>query len=116
MDSSFNRRDALKGMLSAGAMALVQPASALPHASPSQKSLSQESPISVGASPVELALTAISPLTVRITVQAIEAGSVAPLPVDGALVKEQWGRPSARLRTLTGSRTVKCGEIGRAHV
>jgi alpha-glucosidase (family GH31 glycosyl hydrolase) len=111
MDSSFNRRDALKGMLSAGAMALVQPASALPHASPSQKSLSQEPPISVGASPVELALTAISPLTVRITVQAIETGSVAPLPVDGALVKEQWGRPSTRLRTLTGSRTVKCGEL-----
>ena len=101
MDSPLTRRNALKGMISAGTLALIQPTS----------SLAQEPPISLSSGPIEIALTTISPRTVRITVQPIEAGGIQPLPVDGALVKEQWGTPIARLREFRGSRTILCGEL-----
>jgi alpha-glucosidase (family GH31 glycosyl hydrolase) len=65
----------------------------------------------VAAKPVEIVLTPVSPQTVRITIQAIENGQLQPIPSDGALVKEDWGRPAARLRTLSGTRSVKCGDL-----
>src|SRR5580692_6499472 len=61
--------------------------------------------------PIEIALTSISPLTVRIAIQPIENGQPVPIASDGALVKEDWGPPAARLRSLAAPRTVKCGEL-----
>src|SRR5271155_4703948 len=72
---------------------------------------SQETPIQISGRPVEIALTPVSRQTVRITIQAIENGHVQAVPVDGALFKENWGQPAARLRTMAPSRTVKCGEL-----
>jgi len=71
----------------------------------------QETPIQIAGQPVEIALTPVSSQTVRITIQAIENGSAQAIPIDGALVKEDWGRPAARLRTIDHSRSVKCGEL-----
>lgn len=101
MDSPFTRRDTLKGMISAGTLAWVKATSAI----------AQESPISLSSGPVEIALTTITPRTVRISVQPVVAGRAASLPVDGALVKEQWGRPLIRLRTLAGSTTFPSGDL-----
>ena len=72
---------------------------------------SQETPIQTAGRPVEIALTPVSPQTVRITIHAIENGHVQTVAIDGALVKENWGKPAARLRTLVTSRTIKCGEL-----
>jgi alpha-glucosidase/alpha-D-xyloside xylohydrolase len=101
MDGSLTRRNALKGMISAGTLALIKPTS----------SLAQEPPKSASSGPIEISLTSISPQTVRMTVQPLEAGEVQPLPIDGALVKEQWGTPIARLREFSVSKTIQCGEL-----
>ncbi|HXB72567.1 MAG TPA: TIM-barrel domain-containing protein [Candidatus Acidoferrales bacterium] len=93
---SLTRRAALKTVVSAGAGALLT---------------AQESGIQIAGRPVEVTLTSISPETVRITAQAIEAGQVQPIPSDGALVKEDWGKPVARLRPVAGTRNVKCGDL-----
>lgn len=101
MDSPFTRRDALKGMISTGAAALIKPPSALVHASP----------ILISSRPVEVTLTSISAQTVRITVQVIQDGKILPLPDDAALCKEQWGRPVERVRAIDGARTIKCRDL-----
>jgi alpha-glucosidase (family GH31 glycosyl hydrolase) len=101
MDNPFTRRDALKGMISTGAAALIGPPSTLVHASP----------ILIASRPVEVSLTSICAQTVRITVQPIQDGKTLPIPDDGALCKEQWGAPVERVRTLDGSRVVRCGDF-----
>ena len=101
MDSPFTRRDALKGMISTGAAAFIKPPSTLADASS----------IAISSQQVEVTLTSVSAQTVRITVQAIQDGKTLPLPVDGALCKEQWGEPIARVSTINGSHTVKCGDL-----
>jgi alpha-glucosidase/alpha-D-xyloside xylohydrolase len=65
----------------------------------------------VAGRPVELTLTSVSPDTVRITAQAIENGQAQPILSDGALVKEDFGKPVARLRPVAGTRNVKCGDL-----
>ena len=101
MKKPFTRREALKSVATAGASALLSPGLAV----------SQDGSIQVAGRPVEIALTAASAQTVRITVQAIENGQLQPIPSYGALVKENWGQPAARFRTLFGSRNVKCGDL-----
>ena len=34
-----------------------------------------------------------------------------PIPSDGALVREDWGKPVARLRPVAGTRNVRCGAL-----
>jgi alpha-glucosidase (family GH31 glycosyl hydrolase) len=72
---------------------------------------SEETPIQIAGRPVEIALTPVSPETVRITIQPIENDQAQPVLIDGALVKEDWGQPVARLRTLANPRIVKCGDL-----
>lgn len=96
------RRDAMKGIaVSAAALTLVRP----------DRAVAQESPIMVAGKPVEIALFAASPQTIRVTVQSIENGEPQAIAQDGALVKANWGMPLARLRTLSGPRTVKSGKL-----
>src|SRR5580692_11574710 len=101
MRKSFSRREALKGAATAGAGALLVPGLVYP----------QDSSIQVAGRPVEITLTAATPQTVRITIQPIENGQPEPIPPDDSLVKDNWGQPAARLRTLTGPRSVKCGDL-----
>ncbi len=104
MDSSLTRREALKGMISAGTIALVQPASAL----------QPESPITLSSGPVEVALATFSPHTVRITIQSIESGPAASLLNDDALdtnKPEQPGRQVMRVHALSGASVFQCGEL-----
>ena len=65
----------------------------------------------IAGRPVELAFTTVSPRTVRITVQPVIDGKLQPVPSDGALVKEDWGAPGARLRSLGAPRKVTSGEL-----
>jgi alpha-glucosidase (family GH31 glycosyl hydrolase) len=101
MKKPFTRREALKSVATAGASALLSPGLAV----------AQDGSIQVAGRPVEIALTAATAQTVRITVQAIENGQLQAIPSYGALVKENWGQPAARFRTLFGSRNVKCGDL-----
>ena len=101
MKHSITRRDALKGIASSGTLALIKPASAI----------LPESPLVVASSQVEVTVTSISARTVRITVQALKEGRATALLSDGALVREDWGQPTARMRTLGGNRTLKSGDL-----
>ncbi len=101
MKPPISRRDALRTVATAGAGAFLEPV----------KALAQQKPLEIAGKPVEVSLTSITPLTVRITIQPIENGQPAAVPVDGALVKETFGQPAARLRTLDAPRSVKCGEL-----
>jgi alpha-glucosidase len=101
MSDTFNRRDVLGGLVSAGTLALVTPASAL----------LQQSPLTLASQPVEVSFASLGSQTVRITVQAIKDGQALPLPSDGALLDERLGTPIARLRELSGSRTLRSGDL-----
>jgi len=71
----------------------------------------QVEPLQIAGKPVEIALTQVSPGVVRITVQPLENGRAVPVPSTGALVKEDWGKPVARLTAFAGSRNVRCGDL-----
>src|ERR1700751_1724327 len=71
----------------------------------------QESAIQIAGKPVEVTITSISPQTVRITALAIENGQVQPLTPDGALAKDDFGKPAARLRSVAATQTIKAGDL-----
>jgi alpha-glucosidase (family GH31 glycosyl hydrolase) len=95
----ITRRRALQGVSVAVADVMLTPDSAF----------SSEPEIRIAGRPVEIALTAIGLEIVRLTARPIENGQPLPIPTDGALVKEDWGKPIARLRNLAASRVVQCG-------
>ena len=101
MNEKFSRRHALKGAVTAGALAFMEPVFAkIP-----------EGPITLASTQVEVAVTAVTARTVRITVLPIRDGRAVPLSSDGALVREEWSSPVARLRTLTGPHSVRSGDL-----
>jgi alpha-glucosidase len=95
----MTRREALKNTAAAGAM--LMPVAGI----------AQDAEIKIAGRAVELALTAVAPEMVRITAQPIENGQPLPIPSDGALIKDDWGKPVVKLRTLGAPRTVKCGDL-----
>jgi hypothetical protein len=101
MRKPVTRRHAIKSAAVAGTGALLGPGIALP----------QEAPIQIAGRPVEITLTPVSAETVRITIVPLEENQPQPVPADGALVQGTWGRPAASLRTLSGARDVKCGDL-----
>jgi len=100
MRSKITRRQALRGA-AAGVQSLLHEPSAP----------ARESGILIAGLPVELTLTPCSPHTVRIAIQPLENGQPQPIPSDGALAREDWGKPAARLRALPAPRTVRCGDL-----
>src|SRR6186713_2514929 len=71
----------------------------------------QGTDIVIGGSPVEIVVSAVSPSTVRILVLPIAAGAVAPLPVDGALAQNEWGRALTRARAAAPLKQVTAGNL-----
>ncbi|MGC2301347.1 MAG: TIM-barrel domain-containing protein [Acidobacteriaceae bacterium] len=101
MHDRLTRRAALKGMLSTGTLALARPAS----------SLLPAAGLPEHPGDLEISLFSVSPRTVRITVQPVRDSELLPVPSDGALADHSVQAPAARMRGLTGSRTVKCGQL-----
>jgi alpha-glucosidase (family GH31 glycosyl hydrolase) len=69
--------------------------------------------LEVSGKPVEVTLSAASSKTIRITIQAVENGLAQPVPMDGALAREQFGKTVARVRAVTasGKKEFRCGEF-----
>lgn len=96
------RREAVKGIaVSAASLGLVRP----------DRAAAQASRIIIAGKPVELTLLAVSSQTIRVTIQPIENAEPQAISQDGALAKANWGMPLARLRTLSGARTLKSGQL-----
>jgi alpha-glucosidase/alpha-D-xyloside xylohydrolase len=101
MKDRFKRRDVVKAVVAAGAMAMIKPAS------PEWPDLL----LSVVSTPVELNLTAISAHTVRVTMLPLREGVAQQVPSDGALVQTEWGPALAQIRSLPGKRVLKSGNL-----
>jgi alpha-glucosidase (family GH31 glycosyl hydrolase) len=101
MKHRFSRRDAVKAVVAAGALAALDSVSgAVP-----------ESPLRLGSTPIEINASPVSPRTVRITIQPIRDGKTQPLEVDGALVNHDWHRASTPIRSLQAPRTLRSGNL-----
>jgi alpha-glucosidase (family GH31 glycosyl hydrolase) len=101
MDKPISRRQALKSFGSAGAGALL-----------TSRSLSQkDDSIRISGQPVEILIGPVSPHTLRLSLVQLENGKPQPIPYDGALVRQTWSPPVARLRKLAGDRAVRCGNL-----
>src|SRR5262245_66297550 len=112
MNEKLSRRKALKGIGSAGVVALLDAQSLTP----------QEAAIRIAGQPVEIVVAPVSAVTVRLTVTPIVDGKSQPLPHDGSLAQRTWSPPAARITSLARARQARCGdlvvkltpEIGRA--
>ena len=56
----------------------------------------QGTDITVAGRPVEIAISSVSPTIARITFRPATGGTATPIPVDGALVKNEWPPDLAR--------------------
>src|SRR5580765_7771560 len=101
MNDQFSRRDALKSLLCAGTIAMIEPAYAD----------APESSLSIGSAPVEVTITAVSQHTVRVTIQPVRDGKPQPLETGGALLEREWGPALAKVRSLPTPRTLTSGEM-----
>jgi alpha-glucosidase (family GH31 glycosyl hydrolase) len=98
---ALTRREALKGLGSVGAGALL----------PAPSATAQDGSIRIAGSPVEVSVTSISARTVRISLAPIENGAPRPIAEDGSLAPRVWPSPAARLRALPRDRSVRCGDL-----
>lgn len=102
MTTDFSRRDALKAVISAGAMAMLQPNSATAEAMPL---------LAIQSGPVELSLTSVTAHTLRITLVPIRGEKPAALLSNGALVDREWPSPFAQIRSLPQPKNIQSGDL-----
>lgn len=95
------RRDVVRALAATGAGAFFAP----------RWAAAFSATLELADRPVELSLTPISRRTLRITLTAVDWGQGQAISEDGALVRAEWGRAAARLRSFSGSKTVRCGEM-----
>src|SRR5215475_6972860 len=96
-----SRREALKGIGSAGVVALLD----------ARSLTAQEAAIRVAGRPVEIAVSSVSAVTIRLSVMPIVDGQPQPLPHDGSLAQRTWSPPAARITSLTRARQARCGDL-----
>ena len=89
MNQQWNRRDVLKGLVSASTALVIARG----------QGTAQEI---ASVQPVEIQISSVSAHTFRISVYPLNNGAEKSIPFDGSLVQESWGAPAARLRAETG--------------
>ena len=63
---------------------------------------------------VEIQIAPVSAHTLRLSILPIQAGRVAPVPMDGSLVQASWGAPVLRLLGNSPAGATKCGQLNVA--
>jgi alpha-glucosidase/alpha-D-xyloside xylohydrolase len=101
MKDQFSRRDVVKAGLAAGATAIIS----------SARSEAPDLPLSIAGSPVELNLTAVSAHTIRLTILKVHNGTAEQVQSDGSLVEREWGPALAQIRSLSGVRVLRSGNL-----
>lgn len=61
--------------------------------------------------PVEIVVSPVSEATVRLSVLPLDAGGPAEVPLDGSLVRAEWGPPAGRLRDGHAASFVRAGRF-----
>ena len=93
MNQQWNRRDVLKGLVSASTALVIARG----------QGTAQEI---ASIQPVEIQISSVSAHSFRISVYPLNNGAEKSIPFDGSLVQESWGAPAARLRAEAGSEFV----------
>ena len=101
MKDQFSRRDVVKAALVAGATAIIKPA----------RTETPEVSLSVGSTPVELNVTTVSEHTIRLTILPVHDGAAQQVLSDGALVESEWSPALAQIRSLSGMRMLRSGNL-----
>jgi len=90
MNQQWNRRDVLKGLVSASTALVI---------ARGQGTAAQEI---ASVQPVEIQISSISAHTFRLSVYPLNDEAEKSIPFDGSLVQASWGAPAARLRAEAG--------------
>jgi alpha-glucosidase len=101
MKDQFNRREVVKAALIAGATAMLNPA----------RAEAAEESLSVGSTPVELNVTAVSAQTIRLTILPVLNGTAEQVQSDGSLVERESSPALAQIRSLSGVRVLRSGDL-----
>ncbi|HEY3625376.1 MAG TPA: TIM-barrel domain-containing protein, partial [Terracidiphilus sp.] len=101
MQDRVNRRDALKGLLFAGAMAMMDP----------EGVEATESSLLIQSTRVEVHLSTVSARTVRITILPVLDGRTQLLEADGALKDQQGSGPLVLTQPLPPPRSFRSGKL-----
>jgi alpha-glucosidase (family GH31 glycosyl hydrolase) len=96
MNQQWNRRDVLKGLVSASTALVIARG----------QGTAQEI---ASIQPVEIQISSVSAHTFRLSVYPLNNRTDKSIPFDGSLVQESWGAPVARLRAETGREFVLGG-------
>jgi alpha-glucosidase (family GH31 glycosyl hydrolase) len=96
MHQQWNRRDVLKGLVSASSALVIARG----------QGTAQEI---ASVQPVEIQISSVSAHTFRLSMYPLNNGAEKSIPFDGSLVQESWGAPAARLRAETGREFVLGG-------
>src|SRR5690348_13706884 len=100
MRKRYRRRDVLKSM-SAACAAYLAP-------------IKIEAPapnLQIAGQDVEVQVTTVSRHTLRLSIIPLRNGHLSSIPMDGSLVKDSWGQPSLKVRTVAHTKPVKSGEL-----
>ena len=89
MNQQWNRRDVLKGLVSASTALVIARG----------QGTAQEI---ASVQPVEIQISSVSAHTFRLSVYPLNNEAEKSIPFDGSLVQESWGAPAARLRAEAG--------------
>ncbi|MGH9771219.1 MAG: TIM-barrel domain-containing protein [Candidatus Acidiferrales bacterium] len=100
MEKEFSRRKVLQGAAATGALLLGN-----------REMAAAETKLRVAGEDVELQITTVSPHTFRLSVLPLRNGTPAAIPVDGSLVRTDWGAPVAKLRQISPGQTVETGNM-----
>jgi alpha-glucosidase (family GH31 glycosyl hydrolase) len=103
MAKTISRRDALKGLTTAGAGALL-----------SSSVAAQDTPLLIAGRPVELTVGTVSPETMRLSIVSVENGIPQPVPLDGSLASQLRSTPVLRLTSsakLAREQSIRCGNL-----
>jgi alpha-glucosidase/alpha-D-xyloside xylohydrolase len=65
----------------------------------------------VAGQPVEIAVWSLGRVTVRITVHPLQGGTATPVPITGALEREQLGTALVRARDSTAAARIRAGDL-----
>jgi alpha-glucosidase/alpha-D-xyloside xylohydrolase len=111
MSTRISRRDVIKRAGVAAAGALIQ--GKIAARGIGQGSIAGgKKTLQVAGRAVEFSASSVSPRTVRIILQPIGAnGQPQAIEYDGALVKQAWSAPRAKIRSLAGVETIRCGDV-----
>ncbi|HVR25777.1 MAG TPA: TIM-barrel domain-containing protein [Candidatus Polarisedimenticolia bacterium] len=96
MNQQWNRRDVLKGLVSASTALVIARGQGT-----AQQIASVEQ--------VEIQISSVSAHTFRLSLYPLNNGAEKSIPFDGSLVQESWGAPATRLRAETGREFVLGG-------